>query len=126
MDSLADALNIIKVHRKVGKTECKVPATKLVKVVLKLLQQEGYIKEFEFVDDNRSGYFIVRGFGPINDCGVIKPRFSIKKDELSDWEQQYLPSKDFGALIISTSKGTMTNKELRESKVGGRLIAYVY
>jgi small subunit ribosomal protein S8 len=126
MDSLADALNIIKVHRKVGKAECKVPATKLVKVVLKILQEGGYIREYEFVDDGRSGYYVVRGFGHINDCGVIKPRFSIKKDELSDWEQQYLPSKDFGSLIISTSKGTMTNKEMRDAKVGGRLIAYVY
>lgn len=123
---LADALNIIKVHRKVGKAECKVPASKLITVVLKILQREGYINEFEFVDDGRAGYYLVKGFGPINDCGVIKPRFPIRKDELSDWEQQYLPSKDFGTLIISTSNGIVTNKELREAKIGGRLIAYVY
>jgi small subunit ribosomal protein S8 len=126
VDLLADALNIIKVHRKAGKSECKIPASKLITVVLKILQREGYIHEFEFVDDGRSGYYIVKGFGPINDCGVIKPRFPIKKDELVIWEQQYLPSKDFGTLIISTPKGVLTNKELREVKLGGRLIAYIY
>ena len=123
---LADALNIIKVHRKVGKYECKVPASKLIKEVLIIMQREKYIDEFEFVDDGKSGYFVIKGLGPINDCGVISPRFSVKYKELSDQEQQYLPSKDFGILIISTSKGVMTNKEIRDAKIGGKLIAYVY
>lgn len=126
MDLLADALNIIKIHRKAGKPECKVPVSKLITVVLKILQREEYIREFEFVDDGKAGYYLIKGFGAINDCGVIKPRFSIRKDELPDWEQQYLPSKDFGTLIVSTSKGIMTNRELREAKIGGRLIAYIY
>ena len=125
-DLLAETLNIMKVHRRGGKDECKVPASKLIGGVLKLLQREEYVKEFEFVDDSKSGYYLVKGLGPINDCGVIKPRFAIKQDEISNVEEQYLPSKDFGVIVISTQKGLVTNKEIRDMKSGGRLIAYVY
>ena len=125
-DLLAEALNTIKVNRRAGKSECKIPASNLIKEVLNILQKEEYIKEFEFFDDGKSGYFVVRGIGPINECGVIKPRYSIKKDEIIEWEQRYLPSKDFGILIISTPLGVMTNKEALEKGTGGKLIAYVY
>jgi small subunit ribosomal protein S8 len=126
MDLLEQAINIIKVHRRVGKEECKVPASKVISAVLKIMQREEYLKEFEFVDDGKSGYFLVRGIGAINDCGVITPRFAVKIGDLIDWEQRYLPSKEFGVLIISTPKGMMTNSDARAAGVGGRLLAYVY
>jgi small subunit ribosomal protein S8 len=125
-DLLADALNIVKVIRISGRDECKVPASKITGAVLQILQKEKYVKEFEFVDDGKSGFFIVKGIGAINKCGVIKPRFAFKFDELAKIEEQYLPSKDFGILIISTPKGMITNQQLRDVKTGGRLIAYVY
>lgn len=126
MDLLADAMNILKVHKRAGKYECKVPASKQVKVVLQVLQKEGYVKEFEFFDDGKSGYFVVRGIGPINNCGVIKPRFSVKKDGVASWEKRYLPSKDFGILILTTTKGVVTNREIKGMDSGGRLMAYCY
>ena len=126
MDLLADALNIMKVMRNSGREECKIPASKTINAVLQLLQKEEYIKEFEFVDDGRSGFYLVKGIGAINECGVIKPRFALKFKDLAKIEEQYLPSKDFGILIISTPKGMVTNQNLKELQVGGRLIAYVY
>ena len=126
MDLLADALNILKVQKRGGKYDCKVPASKQVRVVLQVLQKEGYLKEFEFIDNGKSGYFIVKGLGPINNCGVIKPRYSVKKDEIAQWEKQYLPSKDFGILILTTTKGVVTNREIKSMNSGGRLIAYCY
>ncbi len=125
-DLLAETLNIIKVHRRAGKDECKVPASKLIGDVLNLLQREGYLKGFEFVKDSKGGFYTVNGLGPINDCAVVNPRFAIKQTQIADVEEQYLPSKDFGIVIISTPKGLVTNKEIRELKSGGRLIAYVY
>ena len=126
MDLLADALNIMKVMRNSGREECKIPASKVINAVLQILQKEEYIKEFEFVDDGRSGFYLVKGIGAINECGVIKPRFALKFKDLAKIEEQYLPSKDFGILIISTPKGMVTNQKLKELQVGGRLIAYVY
>ncbi len=125
-DTLADALNIIKTHERVGKMRCRVRASKLVREVLKKLQENGYVDEFEFVDDGKSGFYDVKLSGRINECKAIKPRFPVKADEIIDWERKYLPSVNYGILILTTPKGVMTNREAREQKIGGRLLAYVY
>ena len=64
--------------------------------------------------------------GTINKCGVIKPRLGVKKNNFEKFEKRYLPSKDFGFLIVSTSKGLMVHNEAKEKGVGGNLIAYCY
>lgn len=126
MDILANALNVIRVHKNAGKNECKVVASKFTGEVLKILQREGYIGEIIETTEGSTKYFIIKGLGPINYCGVIKPRFPVKYSEIGKVEEQYLPSKDFGIIIITTSKGVVTNKEIRSLKIGGRLVAYVY
>lgn len=126
MDILANALNVIRVHKNAGKNECKVLASNFTGEVLKILQKEGYIDEFTEVSEGPTRYFIIKGIGPINYCGVIKPRFPVKYSEIGKVEEQYLPSKDFGIIIITTPKGIVTNKEIRSLKTGGRLVAYVY
>jgi small subunit ribosomal protein S8 len=47
-------------------------------------------------------------------------------NELEYWETQYLPGKNFGILILSTSKGVMTHEQARKEGVGGELLGYVY
>jgi small subunit ribosomal protein S8 len=126
MDILANALNVIRVHKNAGKNECKVVASKFTGEVLNILKREGYIGEFKEVKEGPTRYFIIKGIGPINYCGVIKPRFPVKYSEIGKIEDQYLPSKDFGIIIITTPKGVVTNKEIRSLKIGGRLVAYVY
>ena len=64
--------------------------------------------------------------GKVNSCGAIKPRFAVKTTEWNKWEQRYIPSRDFGLLIVSTPKGIMTNRDAKGKNTGGRLIAYVY
>jgi small subunit ribosomal protein S8 len=126
-DPLADALNTIKTHEMTGKSDCTLrPASGLIREVLLIFQRKGYIGDFEFVDDGTSGMFKVRLIGKINSCGVVKPRFAVKKLEWNKWEQRYIPSRDFGTLIVSTPKGIMTNSEAKDKGTGGRLIAYVY
>ncbi|MEM3399677.1 MAG: 30S ribosomal protein S8 [Candidatus Micrarchaeia archaeon] len=126
-DPLADALNVIKTHEIAGISECTIrPASKLIREVLCIFQRCNYIGDFEFIDDGKSGSFKVQLLGNINNCGVIKPRFAVKKNEWVKWEQRYIPSKDFGLLIVSTPHGLMTNSEAKERGIGGRLIAYIY
>ena len=126
-DPLADAVNTIKTHEITGKSECTItPASKLIKEILTLFQKHNYIGDFEFIDDGKSGSFKVELLGRINNCKVIKPRFAVKKDEWVKWEQRYIPSPDFGLIIVSTPQGLMTNKEAREKAIGGKLIAFVY
>jgi small subunit ribosomal protein S8 len=127
MDILANGLTTIVNNEMRNKRECVIsPASKLLGRVLRVMQLHGYIGEFEFIDDGRSGKFKVQLLGRINKCGAIKPRFAVRVDEIEEWEKKFLPSRDVGLLILSTSKGVLTHKEAKERKVGGRLLAFVY
>lgn len=127
MDPLSDALSNIKNCESVGKKSCIVkPASKLIGKVLRVMQEHGYIGEFEFIDDGKSGKFRVDLLGRINDCGVIKPRHSVKRDEFEKWERRKLPAEGFGILILSTSSGIMSHEDAKQKGIGGKLLAYVY
>jgi len=127
MDTLANGLTTIMNNEMRRKKECVItPASKLLGRVLRIMQLNGYIGEFEFIDDGRSGKFKVQLLGRINKCGAIKPRYPVKADEFEKWEKQFLPARDIGLLIVSTPQGVMSHKEAKQKKVGGRLLAYVY
>lgn len=123
---VSDIFCIIKNGEKYGKKEVITPASKLVKNILLILQKHNYIGDFEYIDDKKGGKFRIQLLGKINECNSIKPRFYIKKDEFEKFEKRFLPAADFGFLIISTSKGLLTNKEAKEKGVGGTLIGYIY
>ena len=126
-DPLADALSAIKNAEIKGKGACVIqPSSKLIGGVLNLLKEKGYIDKFEYIDDGKSGIFQVKLRGNINNCGVIKPRYPIKRDELDKWESRYLPAQHFGLLILTTTKGIVSQDEARKNGIGGKLLAYVY
>ncbi|MGB9659761.1 MAG: 30S ribosomal protein S8 [Nitrososphaerales archaeon] len=109
------------------KKECLViPASKLASEVLKTMQKYKYIGEFEYIDDGLSGKLRIQLLGRVNKCGVVSPRFAVKKDRYSDWERRFLPSIGSGILIVSTPKGVMSHIEALNLGLGGRLIGYVY
>jgi len=127
MDSLANALNSIKVAEIKGKPEARIkPGSKLIREVLSILQENGFVDEFEFIDDGKSGEFLVKLLGKINDCKAIKPRFPVKASEWEKYEQRFLPAKDVGLIVVSTSKGLMTHVKAKKENLGGRLLCYVY
>ena len=127
MDTLANGLITVINNEMRNKRECIIsPASKLLGRVLRIMQLNGYIGEFEFIDDGRSGKFKVQLLGRINKCGAIKPCFSVKVDEFENWERKFLPSRDVGIMVVSTSKGVMAHKEAQQKNMGGRLLAFVY
>lgn len=127
MDTLANALNSIKVSEVKGLSSAKIKtASKTIREVLLLLESEGYIGKFQFVDDGKSGQFVVSLLGKINNCGVIRPRFPVGKNSWEKFEQRYLPGKTVGLLVVSTSSGLMTHLKAKEENKGGRLLCYVY
>ena len=127
MDALSNGLTTILNNELRNKRECVIsPASKLLGKVLRVMQLNGYLGEFEFIDDGRSGKFKVQLLGRINKCGAIRPRFPVKADEIEDWERKFLPSREVGLLIISTSKGVLSHREAKEKDIGGRLLAFVY
>ena len=127
MDPISDAMATIKNADRIGKRECTLrPASKLMGNVLKVMQKNGYIGEFEYIDDGKSGYYKVALLGKINDCNAIKPRLEVSKDGFEKYEKRFLPAQEFGILIVSTSHGVLTQREAHKRGTGGQLIAFVY
>ncbi len=127
MEPLSNMFSSLLNNEKRHKHECIVyPASKLMGHVLRVMQKYGYVGEFEFIDDGRGGKFKVQLLGRINDCGSVRPRFSTAIGELENWGKRYLPSRDVGILILTTSKGVMAHKEAREAENGGHLLGYVF
>jgi len=127
LDPLANALSTMKNAEAIGKSSCIIrPASKNIGNVLKVMQDLGYIGDFEFIEDGKAGVYSIALVGRINKCGAIKPRYSVGTDNFERWEKQFLPAKNFGALILTTSNGVMSQYEAREKKIGGQLLAYVY
>ena len=103
-----------------------IPTSKLAMEVLKTLKNEGYIGDFEHIDDKRGGKFKIQLLAKITKCGAITPRFKVKKDEYNTWEQQFLPAYNRGILLVTTNQGVMSHKEAVNKNIGGFLIGYVY
>ncbi len=126
-DPLNDALIKIYNAEQAGARDVLVsPASKLLGSVLTIMQKSGYVGEFDRVEDGRGGSYSIKLSGSINRCGVVKPRYSIGRKDFEKFESRYLPAQDFGLLIISTNKGVMNHQEAKDSRIGGRLIAYIY
>lgn len=105
---LADAMkSIINAERKGLRQVMLRPASKVLIKFLRLMQKNGYIGEFEMIDDHRSNKIVVELLGRINKCGVISPRFDIKLKNLERWTSQILPSRQFGHLVLSTTYGKL-------------------
>ncbi len=130
LDTLANALAAIQNAEMRGKSEVLIwPASKLIINVLRVMQREGYVGEFEYIDDGRWGKIKLQLLGRINKVGVIKPRFPVSYrdlEEMPHWLRKYLPAYNIGILIVSTPKGVLSHKEAIEKKTGGVLLAFVY
>lgn len=126
-DPLASALSAILNAERLGKKTCTVkPTSKQIATVLGLLGSNGYLGETSVVEDGRGNMLQVSLTGRINKCGAIKPRFAVKSGNFERFEKNFLPAKDFGIIVVSTSKGMMTHKAAKEQGLGGKLIAYCY
>ena len=126
-DTLADAMSLMLNNEAIGRQECLLkPSSKLMKELLKVMKENGYIADFKEVEDGRGNYILLTLNGGINKCGVIKPRYSVKNNEFEKFERRFLPAKDFGIIFVSTPKGIMTHYDAKSKKLGGKLLAYCY
>ncbi len=126
-DPIANMMSSIIIYEQTGKRELIVhPVSKIIRKVLTIMQEHGYVGELEDLSEGRAGFAKLNLLGNVNKCGVIKPRFAIGKQEFQKFEKRYLPANGVGILILSTSQGLMTHDKAREQGIGGRLIAYCY
>ena len=121
-DIIADALNKMLNASKAKKDTLSVKRhSKLLLSVLAIAKLKGYVKNYR-VENNILNIEI----GKLNVCQVIKPRFVVKVDEIEKYTKRYLPARDMGILVVSTSQGLMTHHTAQEKNIGGSLIAYFY
>ncbi len=126
-DTLSNALSKVLNAEKSGKYNCSIrPSSSTIIQVMGILKENGYLGEIEAKKDTRGPSISVSLIGAINKCGSIKPRFPVKKNVYERFEKRYLPAKDFGLIIVSTSKGFMSHLEAKKKGLGGKLIAYCY
>ncbi|MFP4590588.1 MAG: 30S ribosomal protein S8 [Halobacteriales archaeon] len=126
-NTLSNALSGINNAEASGKLEHEIaPASTEIRAVLDVLEDRGYIAGYESIDDGRGGRLVVELTGSINECGPIEPRYATDHDGFERWEKRFLPARDFGSLLVTTSRGVMSHYDARDAGVGGQLIGYVY
>jgi small subunit ribosomal protein S8 len=126
-DPLAAVVSNIMNAEKIGKRHVIVRSVSgVITKVLSILNENGYLGAYEKFEDMRGGFIKINLLGKINKCGVIKPRFAVPKDGYEKYEKRFLPAKNFGVLIVSTSKGMMIQEEAKKQNLGGKLMVYCY
>jgi small subunit ribosomal protein S8 len=128
-DPIADMLTRIRNANTVRHESLEVPASKIKKEIADILKREGFVRDAEFIDDNKQGIIrIFLKYGQ-NDERVITGLKRISKPGLRVYAKSDEIPRVLGGLgiaIISTSKGLMTDKEARQQNVGGEVLAYVW
>lgn len=123
-DIVADALNMMRNAKKANKENITVKIiSNLLIEVLKIMKQNGAVKKYKINSKDKSMEITL---GEFTECKAIKPRFSCKESQIEKYRRRYLPSRNLGTVIISTSKGLMTHEEAEKEKMGGSLISYFY
>nr|QWE91279.1 ribosomal protein S15A [Placidida sp.] len=127
MSVLADALKTLSNAEKRGKRQVLLrPSSKVIIKFLQVMQKNGYVGEFELVDDRRAGKIVVNLTGRINKCGVISPRFDVPVKDMEKWVANLLPSRQFGHVVLTTSQGIMDHEEARKRHTGGKVLGFFY
>lgn len=128
-DPIADMLTRIRNANAVRHDKLEVPASNIKKEVANILKREGFVRDAEFIEDSKQGIIrIFLKYGSDNER-VITGLKRISKPGLRVYAKNSEVPRVLGGLgvaLISTSQGVMTDKEARQNKVGGEVLAYVW
>ena len=128
-DPIADFLTRIRNANMVRHDSVEVPASKIKKDIAEILKSEGFVRDVEYIEDDKQGVIRVFLKYSADKTRVITGLKRISKPGL----RTYVKSDDVpkvlngvGIAIISTSEGVITDKEARAKKIGGEVLAYVW
>ena len=128
-DPIADMLTRIRNANSAKHDTVDVPASNMKKAIAEILLAEGYIKNYQIVDDGTQGIIRIALKYNAGKEKVIQGLRRVSKPGLRVYAgADELPRvlKGLGIAIISTSKGVMTDKKAREAHVGGEVLAFVW
>ena len=128
-DPIADMLTRIRNANNAKHETVDVPASNMKKAIAQILLDEGYIKNYQIVDDGTQGVIhITLKYNPGKEK-VITGLRRVSKPGLRVYAgADELPKvlRGLGIAIVSTSKGVMTDKKARQAHVGGEVLAFVW
>ena len=128
-DVIADMLTRIRNANDAKHESVDIPASNLKKSIAEILLEEGYIKNFEIVEDGKQGIIRVTLKYAAGKQKVIHGLKRVSKPGLriySNCEDMPKVMNGLGIAIVSTSKGVMTDKKARQANVGGEILAFVW
>ncbi|MGN8647820.1 30S ribosomal protein S8 [Gracilibacillus sp. HCP3S3_G5_1] len=128
-DPIADMLTRIRNANMVRHEKLEFPASNLKKEIADILKREGFIRDYEFVEDNKQGILRIFLKYGTNDERVITGLKRISKPGLRVYAKaDELPKvlNGLGIAIVSTSKGVLSDKEARAQAIGGEVLAYIW
>jgi len=127
-DLIADTFTMIRNAIMAKKENLDVPCSNTMTSILGILKEEGYIDNFKQIEDKKQGILRIY-LKYIADKSAIRNIKRISRPGLRVYAKtDKIPSvlRGRGLAIISTSKGVMTDKRAKESKLGGEIIAYIW
>ncbi|WP_339230635.1 30S ribosomal protein S8 [Oceanobacillus sp. FSL K6-2867] len=128
-DPIADMLTRIRNANMVKHEKLELPASKMKKEIADILKREGFVKDYEFVEDNKQGVLRIFMKYGANEERVITGIKRISKPGLRVYAKSTEVPRvlnGLGIAIVSTSKGVLSDKEARSQAVGGEVLAYVW
>ena len=90
------------------------------------MMKHGYIGEIELTDDHRAGKIVANLTGRLNKCGVISPRSYVLLKDAERWQNNLLPSRQFGFITLTTSAAIMDHEEARHKHTGGKSLGFFF
>jgi len=128
-DPIADMLTRIRNANTVRHEIVEIPASNLKKEIAEMLKREGFVRDAEYIEDDKQGIIRVFLKYGANQERVITGIKRISKPGLRVYANSHEIPRVLGGLgiaIISTSQGVLTDKEARKARTGGEVLAYVW
>ena len=128
-DPIADMLTRIRNANNAKHDTVDVPASNMKKAIAQILLEEGYIKNFQLIDDGTQGVIRITLKYNAGKEKVLSGLRRVSKPGLRVYASaDELPRvlRGLGTAIVSTSKGVMTDKKAREAHVGGEVLAFIW
>ena len=128
-DPIADMLTRIRNANNAKHDTVDVPASNMKKAIAQILLEEGYIKNFQLIDDGTQGVIRITLKYNAGKEKVLSGLRRVSKPGLriySSSEDMPKVLKGIGTAIVSTSQGVMTDKKARKEHVGGEVLAFVW
>ena len=128
-DVIADMLTRIRNASDAKHATVDIPASNMKKSIAEILANEGYIKGYQVIEDGKQGTIRVTLKYGANKTKVIRGLKRVSKPGLriyAGYEDMPKVMNGLGIAIVSTSKGLMTDKQARATKVGGEVLAFIW